>query len=330
MTAQIRPIQKAFIREVTFTRLVKAPRELVFKVWTEQSHVQQWWGPRDFTNPVCEWDAKPGNKLHIDMHGPAGTPYDKPHPMNGTFHEVVAPERLVFTSTAFEDAKGEAQLEVLNTVTFTKHREGTKLTLHAAIVKATPDVTAAALEGMEEGWCQSLDRMENYIAGMNNSVFLLTRTFKAPREMLWKAWTEPKLMTEWWGPKGVTSKTHKMDFRTGGIYHYSMLAPNGTEMWGKFTYKEISPPERLVFINCFSDAKGGITRHPMVPNWPLKLETTITFAEHKNWTIVKIQWVPVGATAAERKVFEDMQESCRQGWGGSLDQLEDFLARQQG
>jgi len=146
-------------RELVITRVFDAPRELVFKAWTDPKHVAQWWGPKGFTNPVCELDVRPGGAIRIDMRGPDGVVY----PMKGVFHEIVEPERLVFTSSAFEDENGNPQLAVLNTVTFTEHNGKTKLTLHAVVVKSAPEV-AAALDGMREGWSQSLDRLAKELA----------------------------------------------------------------------------------------------------------------------------------------------------------------------
>lgn len=141
-------------REFTFTRLVDAPLERVWKAWTDPKQMAQWWGPKDFTNPVCKWDAKPGNDLHIDMKGPDGTLY----PMGGKFHEVEAPHKLVFTSTAL-DSEGNVALEDKTTVTFTEFGNQTKLTIVAVIQKAT-SVGETYLQGMNEGWNQSLDKLE--------------------------------------------------------------------------------------------------------------------------------------------------------------------------
>ena len=141
-------------RVLVITRIFDAPRELVFKAWTDPKRLAQWWGPKGFTNPICELDVRPGGAIRIDMTGPDGVVY----PTKGVFHEIVEPERLVITTSAFEDEDGNPQLEVLNTVTFTEHNGKTKLTLRAVVVKSAPAV-AAALAGMEEGWSQSLDRL---------------------------------------------------------------------------------------------------------------------------------------------------------------------------
>jgi uncharacterized protein YndB with AHSA1/START domain len=149
-------------KEVTITRVFNAPRALVFKAWTDAKHLAQWWGPHGFTNPVCELDLRPGGGIRIDMTGPDGIVY----PMKGIFHEIVEPERLVFTSSAFEEEAGNPQLEVLNTVTFADYNTQTQLTLHAVVVKRTPAVEEA-LAGMDEGWKQSIDRLGDYLAKAN-------------------------------------------------------------------------------------------------------------------------------------------------------------------
>ena len=149
-------------REVTITRVFDAPRALVFKMWTDPKLLAQWWGPREFTNPVCELDVRPGGKLRIVMRGPKGTPYDDDFPMSGTFHEIVAPERIVFTSVA-EDKQGRALLEGLTTVTFTETNGKTTLTLVSRASALVP-IAVPMIEGMQAGWTQSIERLETLVA----------------------------------------------------------------------------------------------------------------------------------------------------------------------
>jgi uncharacterized protein YndB with AHSA1/START domain len=157
--------------------------------------------------------------------------------------------------------------------------------------------------------------------------FVISRTFDAPRDLVWKAFTEPERMKQWWGPKGFTVIASKMDLRPGGTYLYGMRAPDGNEMWGKMVYREITPPERMVFINSFSDEAGGITRHPMAPNWPLEMLSTFTFEDVGGKTKFAIRWAPHNATEEERKTFAASHDSMRQGWGGTLEQLTAYLAK---
>jgi len=139
---------------LTFTREFDAPRELVFRVWTDPLHLARWWGPAGFTNPVCEFEARPGGRIHIDMTGPDGTVY----PMGGEVLEIVAPERLVFTTTAFENAQGVPGLKAIDTVAFQETSEQTTIDLESRVVIAAPEALGA-LAGMEPGWTQSLVRL---------------------------------------------------------------------------------------------------------------------------------------------------------------------------
>ena len=145
-------------KELALTRVFDAPRELVFKVWTDPKHVAQWWGPRGFTNPVCELDLRPGGAILIHMRSPDGIVY----PMRGVFQEVVPPERLVFTSAAL-DSDGNPMFEVLTTVTFAEEGGKTKQILRARVIKKTAQA-APYLAGMEAGWTQTLERLAAYVS----------------------------------------------------------------------------------------------------------------------------------------------------------------------
>lgn len=159
------------------------------------------------------------------------------------------------------------------------------------------------------------------------SVFVISRDFAAPRAVVWRAFTDPEKMKQWWGQKGVTIVSSKMDLRPGGIYHYGMRTPDGTVMWGRMVYREIVAPERLDFINSFSDENAGLTRHPMSPTWPIELSSTFTFAEHNDGTTFTVRWSPLNPTAEERATFEAGHASMTGGWTGTLDQLTAYLAR---
>src|SRR5690242_19913216 len=98
--------------------------------------------------------------------------------------------------------------------------------------------------------------------------FVISRTFNAPRELMWKAWSQRWRLMEWFGPAGFKMPAAKMDFRPGGSFHYCLAAPNGDEMWGKFVYREIVAPEKIVLVSFFSDEAGDITRHPASATWP--------------------------------------------------------------
>jgi uncharacterized protein YndB with AHSA1/START domain len=149
------------LNELTITELLNAPRSLTWRSWTDARHVAEWWGPAGFTNPVCEWDARPGGLIRIDMRAPDGTVV----PMRGIFHDVHEPEWLDFTTTAFADGEGSDQLRVRHNVTFKEQDGKTRLTLQSRVVETIP-ATAPFPAGMEDVWNQSLDRLAELLARM--------------------------------------------------------------------------------------------------------------------------------------------------------------------
>jgi len=165
------------------------------------------------------------------------------------------------------------------------------------------------------------------LAETKSSEFVISRVLDAPRALVWKAFTEPEHMRQWWGPKGSVIVSSKMDFRIGGTYLGAMRAPDGRVMWAKFVYREILPPQRLVWVHSFSDEAGGLTRHPLSATWPLELLTTVAFEEAPDGkTEVILRWSPFNASEEERKTFDAAHESMRGGWTGSFDQLAAYLA----
>jgi uncharacterized protein YndB with AHSA1/START domain len=146
-------------RTVTLTRVIDTPRELVWRAWTEPKHLAQWFGPRGFTSSVPELDVRVGGALRIVMHGPDGNDY----PMKGVFREVVAPERLVFSNIAV-DKDGNHLLEGETTVILEEQGGKTKLTLHTHAVGLVP-IAPQMLAGMEAGWSQSLDKLDELVRG---------------------------------------------------------------------------------------------------------------------------------------------------------------------
>jgi uncharacterized protein YndB with AHSA1/START domain len=157
--------------------------------------------------------------------------------------------------------------------------------------------------------------------------FVSSRVFDAPRELVWKAFTEADRLRHWWGPKGLTMLSCEIDLRPGGLFHYGMRTPDGHEMWGKWVFREIVPQERLVYVVSFSDARGGVTRHPMSATWPLEVLGTTSFADQGARTLVTNRGMPINATEEERKTFYSSFEGMTQGFNGTWDQLTAYLAR---
>jgi len=168
------------------------------------------------------------------------------------------------------------------------------------------------------------------MAANKTEPFVVSRLLDAPRERIWKAWTDAAQLKQWWGPQGFKVHTCKVDLRPGGMFHYGMTAPDGSEMWGRFVYRTIDAPERLVFIVSFSDPQGGVTRHPWSENWPLETLSSVIFEDLGGKTRLTVQWVPHdSASELERKTFDEGREGMTQGWGGTMDQFANYLQRTQ-
>lgn len=289
----------AMEREVVITRVFDAPRELVFKAWTEPEHLSRWWGPSGWTNPKCEVDLRPGGAWRIIMRAPDGGEY----PCGGAYREIVEPERLVFTNIAM-DADGKPLLDGLTTVILEEVEGKTKLTLRT---RATGLVSYASqmLAGMEAGWSQSLEKLEQLVATADREI-VTTRVFDAPRELVFEAWTDPKHLAQWWGPNGFRSTIQEMDVRPGGSWRLIMHGPDGTDYKNESVFLEVVKPERLVYS------------HNSAP----KFQVTVTFEEQGGKTKL-IMWM-VFDTAEERnrtvKVFGAI-EGAKQ----TLARLAEFL-----
>jgi len=169
--------------------------------------------------------------------------------------------------------------------------------------------------------------MTNAIQGED---FIISRVFDVPRDLMWRCFTDPERMKQWWGPKGFKVIVLTMDLRVGSTCHYGMTAPDGSTMWGLFTYREIVPGERLVLVDCFSDENRGVTHHPMAPIWPLYMLSTFTFEDAgAGKTKFTVRWRPLDATPEEQATFDSDQSrvSMTNGWTGTLEQLEAYLAK---
>ncbi len=145
---------------LVITKVIHAPRALVFSAWTDPVHVAAWWGPDVVKSKVIAWEVRPGGTLRLDMHGPNGVIW----PMSGTVREVVPPERLVFQSGAMDDA-GKLLFDVLATATFAEQGADTALTLDLHVLSKTPGADRY-LMGMKMGWTQSLGRLDEFASGM--------------------------------------------------------------------------------------------------------------------------------------------------------------------
>lgn len=157
--------------------------------------------------------------------------------------------------------------------------------------------------------------------------FTISRVYDAPRVLVFACFTDPKHMSHWWGPKGVTIVKSEMDLRPGGKYHYGMKGGDGSVSYGRMVFREISPPSKLVFINSFAGENGELARHPMAPSWPIEMLSVFTFEEiSPGKTKFTVNWSPWNASDEEKATFAAGHDSMTGGWSGTLDQLGGYLA----
>ena len=160
-----------------------------------------------------------------------------------------------------------------------------------------------------------------------HTAFEITRVFKAARSRVWQAWSEAGQIGRWWGPKGCTVEIGRFEFKPGGFFHYAMKFEGAPTMWGRFNYREIVAGERIVWLNSFANENCGIARAPFSEACPLEIENVVTFTEHAGSTTIALRAEPFGELAEERQYFDALRPSMEQGYGGTLDQLADHLAK---
>ena len=299
---------EAVIIERTFT----APVARVWKALTDVEEMRRWYFDLEEFKPEVGFEFE-----FIFEH--EGMKYH--HLCKIT--EVIPQKKLAYT-WRYKGHEGDSL------VTFELFAEGekTRLKLTHEGLETFPKLPAFARENFKQGWTSIASELQQFVEkDAGEKEFVISRAFDAPRDKVWKAWTDREQLMQWFGPKGFTMTTAKLDFRPGGTFHYCLRSSDGKEMWGKFVYREIVAPERIVLVNSFSDEKGNLTRHPSSPTWPMEMLTTTTFTEEKGKTTVTVRWIPLNPTDDERKTFEGARDGMRQGWTGTFDHLSDYLAK---
>jgi len=155
---------------------------------------------------------------------------------------------------------------------------------------------------------------------MNN--FTFSRTLKAPRDLVFDCWVKPERFGHWFSPASCESKLLYADVRPGGYCHQETHGDEGEVNWNKFEYLEINPIEKLVFVVSFCDRNLKPAEHPMFPEWPERLLTTVTFEDSGVDTKVTVLWEPLEASAEETAFFMSQIDACQIGWSETFDKIE--------
>ncbi len=157
--------------------------------------------------------------------------------------------------------------------------------------------------------------------------YVLERVFDAPREMVWRAWTDPDLLHRWYGP-GVETVIHRFDLKSGGAWLNEMKW-GGNSNFSKMSFQEVVEQEKLVWHHASTDGDWNTIKNPMMPDWPQVLLTTVTFTDQGDKTIVRLTQVPLDASEAEIACFAETMAGMDKGWGSGYAVLDEIFAELQ-
>jgi len=280
-------------QELKITRLFNASREQVWRALTDPQQLMRWWGPKNFTAPVCKVDLRVGGKYLFCMRSPEGQDYWS----TGVYKELIKPERIVYTDS-FSDSNGnivpasyykmtdDIPSEMLVTITLEDERGKTRLTLRHA---GMPTGTQGEMAGL--GWNESFDKLAEslsstyVIAVPGKQELTTTYFFHAPASLVFKAYTDPKLIPQWWGPRDLTTRIEKLEVKKGGIWRYIQHDAAGKEYAFNGVYHEVTAPKRLVHTFEWEGMPGHI------------LLSTVTLQEQNGMTKV-----------IEQSVFQSVED----------------------
>ena len=306
-------------RDVVITRTFHAPRELVWRAWTDPDEVVTWWGPDGFTTTSGDMDLRPGGEWRFVMHGPDGRDY----PNRIVFEEVVEPERLVYR----HDDGGEAvePISFRTEVTFEAQGESTRLTLRQTFPSTEARERVIREYGAFEGGLQHVARLGEHLVAMggkrrnamtmairSDREVVLRRAFDAPRELVFEAFSKPEHIRNWWGCGKLEMTECDMDFRAGGSWRFVQREDDGTVHPFKGEYREIVAPERIV--QTFIYDVDGAREHPAVE--------TILFEAVDGGTLLTNHMRFDSAEAMAATIGSGMEGGAAE----SMDRLEELVA----
>lgn len=311
--------QQAKDNELYLVRFYDAPVNLVWDAWTDPAQAAHWWGPRGFTITTHGKDLRPGGYWHYTMHGPDGVDY----PNKTMYLEVEEHAKLVYDHGGYDDRPPLFRVTVL----FSEEAGKTKMAMTMALAsKEAAEQTHQFIK--QVGGYSTWDRLGEYLekSSSQKEIFIISRSFDAPIDVVFDAWSDPAQMVQWTAPIGMNMAFLEADIRTGGKSFYYM-GNEHLKMYGLVNYLKVEKPNTLIYTQQFCDAERNISRHPMAPTWPETMLTQVSLtAVANNKTLVRIRWEVTGpATAEEMNTFIQGRNGMTQGWTGSLDKLEQYL-----
>lgn len=306
-------------REIVVNRILRAPRDLVWQVWTDPQQVTHWWGPEGFRTTTQEFDLRPGGTWRFVMHGPDGRDY----PNRVVYDEVVAPSRLVYTHAG--DDPDVEPVHFQATILLDEHADGTRLTMRMVFPTAAQRERVSREYGAVEGALQTVARLAEHLAGNVDAVretvtialpsekeIILRRVLAAPAALVFEAFTKPEHIRNWWGCGSLAMSECQLDFRLGGSWRFVLRTEDGEEHPFTGVFQEIVPGKRIV--QTFIYDVDGIRDFPAVE--------TITFEERDGRTILTNTVAHGSQEARDGHLNSGMED----GAIATMDRLESYVA----
>jgi uncharacterized protein YndB with AHSA1/START domain len=312
--------------EITVDYMFDAPREQVWKHWTQPELAIKWWGPKNYTSPVCNIDLRVGGKFLNCMKDKEGNEIWG----TGIIKEIKPNERLVMTDNfadrngnivppSYYKMEGDFEPEFLITVILEEIKGKTRLTLkHAGLPIGEQS------EGAIQGWTESFDKLNRILLmDMYNihpdlriepgkQEVVVTCTFDSPRDKVFKIYNDPKLLPQWWGPRQLTTTVEKMEVKPGGEYRILQYDKDGNEYAFHGVYHEIVPSERVVYTMEYEGVPGHV------------LLDTVTFEKDTD-NRTKMTQKSVFQSVEDRDGM--VQNNMEEGMSESMERLAEILAR---
>jgi uncharacterized protein YndB with AHSA1/START domain len=318
-------LDAAAANEIVISRVFAAPRAMVWGALADPWQVGQWWGPKGFTTDILEMDLRPGGKWRLIIHSPDGTKY----PNEMTFTEVVRMQLIRLELTGCRE--GAPLIHFQQSMTFTDEDGGTRFTVRITFATAEDRDQNVRDYGSIEGCKQMMERLNAHLqerkshpieklAGAPATHELrITRTFNAPRELVWRAWTDPEMAKQWSGPKQFPAFHIELGKKPGDRWRIGLRGCRPgtdipTEIWQGGILRESVPPERLVYTYAWENrASVGLPED----GDPHETVVTVRLEEHAGKTTMHFHQA-FFATAAER-------DGHNGGWNSSFERLEEFV-----
>ena len=260
------------------TRIFDAPRELVYRMWTEKYLMDRWSCPEGFVIAQSGAEMKEGGSWHATMRAPDGTDMS----LTGVYKEIVPDRHLVFTH-AWLDAAGLPGPATTVTVDFADDNGKTRMEFHQ-----TGFDSRASRDGHEGGWTECLGKFAPLLDALKggDGEINIVRVIGAPVAKVFAAFSDPAGLAKWWGPNGFTTTTHHMDFRVGGTWTYTMHGPDGTDYPNHVAYTSIETSRLIAYDH------GSNADHPAL------FKAVISFESQGDKTRVALRLIL--ADASER------------------------------